>query len=244
MRVQSPRRPAHSWLRSPRVRLAVKRASLVAIGAVLGALVLPAPAPAAIPHLPWTSCCRRCPARATSSRARSRHCRRPRVACVDGVIKRLRRLRNRLGCDHRGVFATTYLELTKQIRQDLDDYPDLYRDRRYLYFQDALFANVYVDTFRAYKRGEPVAASLADRVRDRRLERRQRRPGHAPRDQRPRPERHALRRRRARPPRARRRPRESPTTTPATRSSTVATSASSTRSRPATTRSSAGPTAT
>jgi hypothetical protein len=84
------------------------------------------------------------------------NCRRHRIACIDRVIDRLRRLRNRLGCDHRAVFATTYLELTKQIREDLDRYPDLFRDRRYLFAEDALFANVYFDTFRAYARGEDV----------------------------------------------------------------------------------------
>jgi uncharacterized protein DUF5995 len=134
-------------------------ATLFALGALVVALFLPASAPAAIPHLPWTELLPPLPSSSEVQPGPVKHCRRPRVACVDGVIKRLRRLRNRLGCDHRAVFATTYLELTKQIRQDLDDYPDLYNDRRYLYFQDALFANVYVDTLHAYERGEPVPAA-------------------------------------------------------------------------------------
>ena len=72
------------------------------------------------------------------------HCRRPSVACVDGVITRLHRLRNRLRCDHRGVFATTYLELTKTLRQSFDSDPGMFEYPDYIYTQDALFANVYL----------------------------------------------------------------------------------------------------
>jgi hypothetical protein len=135
----------------------VKRAAtLFAAGAIVFALSLPASAAAETPYVPWTTLLPPLPSSSDVQPGPVRHCRKARVACVDGVIKRLRRLRNRLGCDHRGVFATTYLELTKQIRQDLDDYPDLYRDRRYLYFQDALFANVYTDTIHGHERGKPI----------------------------------------------------------------------------------------
>jgi hypothetical protein len=84
-------------------------------------------------------------------------CRKARVRCIDVELKRLRRLRNRLGCDHRAVFATTYYELTKQLRRTLRSQPHFFRDKRYLYVEDALFADVYFNTFRDYTRGRPVA---------------------------------------------------------------------------------------
>jgi hypothetical protein len=150
------REPAHAWRAFPSIPADVKRAgTLLAMGAAIFVL-LPGSASAEIPHLPWTTLLPPLPSSSDVQPGPVENCRRGRIACVDGVIRRLRKLRNRLGCDHRGVFATTYLELTRQIRQDLDDYPDLYRDRRYLYFQDALFANVYLDTYRAYRRGKPV----------------------------------------------------------------------------------------
>ncbi len=84
-------------------------------------------------------------------------CRRPSIACIDRQIRRLRKLRDRLGCDHRGVFATTYLELTKAIRQLLDDEPEIVADRDYLYTEDALFANFYFDEIADWEQGEAVA---------------------------------------------------------------------------------------
>lgn len=85
------------------------------------------------------------------------HCRRPSVACVDGVITRLHRLRNRLRCDHRGVFATTYLELTKTLRQSFDSDPGMFEYPDYIYTQDALFANVYLGAVRGWQQGGEVA---------------------------------------------------------------------------------------
>ena len=83
-------------------------------------------------------------------------CRKPSVSCVDREIRRLRALRDSLRCDHRGVFATTYLELTKTLRRTLDTDPDLIRYLDYLYTQDALFANVYFDSVEAWERGGQV----------------------------------------------------------------------------------------
>jgi hypothetical protein len=72
-------------------------------------------------------------------------CETPTIDCIDSTIVRLQALRDELGCDHRGVFATTYLELTKAIRKLLDDVPNIVRDPDYLYTEDALFANLYFD---------------------------------------------------------------------------------------------------
>jgi hypothetical protein len=77
-------------------------------------------------------------------------CRKARLACVDRVIRKLRRLRNRLGCDHRAVFANTYLLLTKEIRTTLKRRPRYYEGRRWLIYLDVTFANYY---FANFKRG-------------------------------------------------------------------------------------------
>jgi hypothetical protein len=81
-------------------------------------------------------------------------CRRATIRCIDVEVARLRRAQRRWGCDHRAVFATTYLELTKTLRRVLRERPDFLRYPKYLYVEDALFANVY---FRAARRGKPVA---------------------------------------------------------------------------------------
>jgi hypothetical protein len=84
-------------------------------------------------------------------------CEVPTVACIDTQIERLTAIRDSFGCDHRGVFATTYLELTKAIRQLLDDEPNILADPEYLYFEDALFANFYFEEIEDWDQSEPVA---------------------------------------------------------------------------------------
>jgi hypothetical protein len=86
------------------------------------------------------------------------NCRKASVRCIDVEIQRMRRLQKQLGCDHRAVFATTYLELTKQLREDLSrlGLKKQLMDPKYLYFEDALFANVYFDSVKLDKRGRPV----------------------------------------------------------------------------------------
>lgn len=83
-------------------------------------------------------------------------CRTATLRCVDTIVERLRNLRDRLGCDHRGVFATTYLTLTRTIRRMVDEDPDFVRYKRYLYRQVTVFASVYFDTVEAWERGEEV----------------------------------------------------------------------------------------
>jgi Family of unknown function (DUF5995) len=108
--------------------------------------------------IPWTELL---PPLPTASNPQPRpvpFCKKAKPKCVQVTIKRLRRLRNDLGCDHRAVFATTYLELTKQIRADMRK--GLVKremiDPKYLYTEDAVFANMYFDVVRAWDRGEPV----------------------------------------------------------------------------------------
>lgn len=84
------------------------------------------------------------------------HCKRARPRCVKVVIRRLKETRRRLGCDHRAVFATTYLVLTETFFETLRRDPGLLRDRRYFYVEDGLFANFYFKTLRTADRGGPV----------------------------------------------------------------------------------------
>jgi hypothetical protein len=85
------------------------------------------------------------------------HCRKATSRCIDEQIRRMKRLQREMGCDHRGVFATTYLELTRQYRDDLRaGMKDQLMDLKYLYREVAVFANVYFETFKLAKRGEQV----------------------------------------------------------------------------------------
>jgi hypothetical protein len=84
------------------------------------------------------------------------YCRTPRIGCIDTELRRLRGAQRALGCDHRAVFATTYLELTRTLRTTLRREPRFFRYPRYLYTEDALFADVYFNTLRDYRRGRPV----------------------------------------------------------------------------------------
>jgi hypothetical protein len=83
-------------------------------------------------------------------------CDSPSVGCIDTEIANLTAWRDSLGCDHRAVFATTYLELTKELRAAIDDTPDLVFDHDYLYTEDALFADFYFKTSAANANGEDV----------------------------------------------------------------------------------------
>ena len=84
------------------------------------------------------------------------HCRRPGLRCVTNALRRLRAARDRYGCDHRAVFATTYMTLTRVFRGMIKRDPDLVRFKRYTYIEDALFANFYFRVLRAWERGDPV----------------------------------------------------------------------------------------
>ena len=85
------------------------------------------------------------------------HCRKATYRCVVEQYKRMKRLQRELGCDHRAVFATTYMELTRQYLIDLKTgFRDQLMDLKYLYREVAVFANVYFETFKRFKRGQEV----------------------------------------------------------------------------------------
>jgi hypothetical protein len=85
------------------------------------------------------------------------NCESPSIGCIDDEIQRMAQMQAQLGCDHRAVFDTTYLTLTKVMRHMLDTDVGLVQDRNYLYTEDALFADFYFDTLSAWNAGQPVA---------------------------------------------------------------------------------------
>jgi hypothetical protein len=83
-------------------------------------------------------------------------CKVARMSCIDTVIRRLRHRQQHFGCDHRAVFATTYLTLTKVMRRTMRADRHFFRDRRALIYEDVLFAHIYFKTLRTFKAGKPV----------------------------------------------------------------------------------------
>lgn len=129
----------------------------LAVTVLVAAAAFASPAAASEPaNVPWETFLPALP----SSNAVQPHgvpyCRRATIRCIDTEIRRLRNAQRRFGCDHRGVFATTYLELTRQLRDTLSPRPGFFNDAKYLYIEDAQFANIYFNSLRAYERGQPV----------------------------------------------------------------------------------------
>jgi hypothetical protein len=84
-------------------------------------------------------------------------CRRATIQCVRDTVKRLRGIEHRLGCNHRAVFATTYRVLTQVALETVRSQGRFLRYRRYFFFQDALFEDIYGATGNAWARGRRVA---------------------------------------------------------------------------------------
>ena len=131
-------------------------AGLITVLAIGGVAAQPGAATASRwPNVNWTSLLPTLPS-PLKKPGSVQHCRKPRVRCISIEVRRLTHLRDKLGCDHRAVFATTYLELTKELLRTVEAEPRFFRDPRYLYTEDALFADVYFNTFGAWERGQPV----------------------------------------------------------------------------------------
>ena len=132
-----------------------------ALVACIALLACAAPASASsllVPNLNWTALLP--PAAGTPTDVQPGpvpYCETPSIDCINSTVDRLQALRDELGCDHRGVFATTYLQLTKAILSLLDDQPGIVADRDYLYTEDSLFANFYFDEVRDWETGGEVA---------------------------------------------------------------------------------------
>lgn len=88
-------------------------------------------------------------------------CATPTIRCIDGEIRQMERYQQRFGCDHRAVFDTTYLVLTRYLRAEALRRPSKVRDLPYLYTEDALFASLYFRTLRSYAAGRAVPEAWA-----------------------------------------------------------------------------------
>jgi hypothetical protein len=133
---------------------AARRAGLAALIALLA---LPASAPARGVGIHWERYLPDMPPIGGPQGHAVPGCRRAALACIDGEVRHLARIQQRYGCDHRGVFATTYLELTRALRSAVATGRVRFLDPRYLYFEDALFADVYFGTLRSWSGGRPIA---------------------------------------------------------------------------------------
>lgn len=129
--------------------------AVIAIGVGVTALPLPTAASPAL-NVNWTALLPALPSPTSPQPGPVPFCPEGRVSCIRTEIRRLTALRDQLGCDHRAVFATTYLELTKEFLRTVEAEPDFFRYPSYLYTEDALFAEVYFNTVSAWQRGEPV----------------------------------------------------------------------------------------
>src|SRR3954468_9187737 len=120
------------------------------------ALALPAAAGAASSPIHWESYLPDFPPKGPLPGAVP-GCKKPSIKCIDSEIRTMRRWQVKLGCDHRAVFDTTYLTLTKYLRREVALGKDSkIRDLKYLYTEDALFASLYFRSLKSYAAGKPV----------------------------------------------------------------------------------------
>jgi hypothetical protein len=106
--------------------------------------------------LPWPQALPPAPGAAQPEPTSAPGCEHPTVACIDDEIRRMTELRDRLGCDHRAVFATTYLHVTEETARTLRAGPERFDDPRYLILEDVLFADYYFRAVDDYMHGRPV----------------------------------------------------------------------------------------
>ncbi len=103
--------------------------------------------------MPWTQYLPALPSPSQTHPNRVAHCKRAKLKCVRMQIGRMRALQERLGCDHKAVFATTYLVLTRALRDAMLADPHMLRWPKWFFREDALFANVYFRPCGAGSRG-------------------------------------------------------------------------------------------
>jgi hypothetical protein len=133
---------------------------LAAVATAIVALAGAAPAPASQdPNPPWPQLLPPRPVTDTTQPGPVPRCHRATMRCIRDTIGRMRKLQARFGCDHRAVFATTYLLLTEQVRDTMRRDRHFFNDRRWLIYEDTVFANYYFRAVNAYSRGKPVPAA-------------------------------------------------------------------------------------
>src|SRR5947208_1334279 len=93
-------------------------AAVTAVVALAGGATAPATA-SQDPNPPWPQLL---PPRPLTDRTQPKptwRCRKATMRCFADTIRRMKKLQRRYGCDHRAVFATTYLLLTAQMRNTI-----------------------------------------------------------------------------------------------------------------------------
>jgi hypothetical protein len=149
------------------------------VGAAILSLALAgAPAASADHHdlnLPWPELLPPQPTSTEVQPAPQPTCRRPTLSCVRRVVAEMTRRWEPLdqSCDHRAVFALTYLRTTEGFLETLRAEPDFFRYRRWVIWEDVVFANLYFTAFDGYVGGDPgvpeawrIAFDAATRERD------------------------------------------------------------------------------
>lgn len=122
---------------------------------LFAALALPATAAGASLPIHWESALPDAPP-AGPQHGPVAGCKKTTITCIDVQIKSMRRLQKALGCDHRAVFTTTYLTLTLEMRNAAARRPSIFRDKRYLFREVAVFASYYFRSIRNDVRGKPL----------------------------------------------------------------------------------------
>jgi hypothetical protein len=142
-------RPIRSW-----------RAVLAASAALLGCVVAAA---AAAPYIPWPSALPGLPTARNPQPGPLPGCKRPSLACIDRNLARLKTIVGKLGCDHQGVFATTYQKTTETVRASVVSGRPRFRDRGWIIDIDVLFHDYYYRALADYgaSHAVPVAWKIA-----------------------------------------------------------------------------------
>jgi hypothetical protein len=92
-----------------------------------------------------------------------------RIACVDGVIRRLERQVSDLGCDHNAVFSLAYARTSEKVAAVERADPAFFADNPWLNHYDATFADMYFNAWNSWQRTgiAPGAWALAFQTADR-----------------------------------------------------------------------------
>lgn len=128
----------------------------LAIAIVLGLGAPGAGAYTPPPVIPWETLLPALPTASNPQPGPVAGCATPAPACIDYEITRMDSLRTQFGCDHRGVFATTYELLTKELRSELQANANAFSDASWVISEDATFANMYFGTIDRYAHGLAV----------------------------------------------------------------------------------------